>query len=304
MITIVGAGRVGSEIAYSILENRIDNVTLIDLQADLAKGEALDMMQAAPALEFDGAVHGTGDFGEMKGSDLVIIVAGQARKPDQTRIDLMNKNAKIVGSISKEVAKYAQDCKLLIVTNPMDVMTYVARRESGLPKKHDFGMGNILDSRRFRTYIAEELGVSREDTQALVIGEHGDSMVPLAEYACVAGVPISDLLSREKIDGIIHKTVTSGADVIKLKGATVYAPAAAFALTTDAVVNDRKRVMSVSTCPSGEYGCSDFSIGVPVVLGGDGVERILELKLSAESQRRFDASVNVLKAAISQMSPS
>ncbi len=303
MIAIVGAGRVGSEIAYSILENRIDDVTLIDLQADLAKGEALDMMQAATALEFDGAVHGTGDFSEMKGSDLVIIVAGQARKPDQTRIDLMNKNAQIVGSISKEVAKYAPDCKLLIVTNPMDIMTYVARRESGLPKNHVFGMGNILDSMRFRTYIAEELGVSREDTQALVIGEHGDSMVPLAEYACVAGVPISDLLSKEKIDGIIHKTVTSGADVIKLKGATVYAPAAAFALTTDAVVNDRKRVMSVSTCPSGEYGCNDFSIGVPVVLGGDGVERILELKLSSESQRRFDASVNALKAAISLLSP-
>jgi malate dehydrogenase len=303
LITIIGAGRVGSESAYNILQDTIGDVTLIDLQADVARGEALDMMQAAPAIEFDGAVQGSGDFKDMEGSELVIVMAGQARKPDMTRIDLMNVNAKIVRSIVKEVAKYAPDCKLMMVTNPVDIMTYIARKESGLPKNRVFGMGNILDTMRFRSYIAQELGVSREDTQALVIGEHGDSMVPLSEYACVSGIPIANLLSKEQIDKIIHQTITSGADVIKLKGATSYAPAAVIALTANAIVKDRKRVMSVSTCPSGEYGCSDYSIGVPAVMGKEGVERILELKLSAESQRRFENSLEAIQKAISQLTP-
>jgi malate dehydrogenase len=301
VITIIGAGRVGSEAAYNILENRTADVVLIDLQADLAKGEALDMTQAAPAIEFDGKICGSGDFKEMEGSELVIVMAGQARKPDMTRIDLMNNNAKIIHSIVKEVAKYAPDCKLMIVSNPVDIMTFIARRESGLPKNRVFGMGNILDTMRFRTYIAQELSVSREDTHALVIGEHGDSMVPLPEYACVSGIPISNLLDKEQIDQIIHQTITSGADVIKLKGATIYAPAAVIALTAESVVRDRKRVMSVSTCPNGEYGCTDFSIGVPAVIGKEGVERILELKLSPESQERFEKSVNAIKQAISQL---
>jgi malate dehydrogenase len=303
MITIIGAGRVGSESAYNILQDTIGDVTLIDLQADLARGEALDMMQAAPAIEFDGFVRGSGDFKDMEGSELVIVMAGQARKPGMTRIDLMNVNAKIIRSIVKEVATYAPNCKLMVVTNPVDIMTYIARKESGLPKNRVFGMGNILDTMRFRSYIAQELGVSREDTHALVIGEHGDSMVPLAEHASVSGIPVTNLLGKEQIDKIIHQTITSGADVIKLKGATIYAPAAVIALTADAIVKDRKRVMSVSTCPSGEYGCSDYSIGVPAVMGKDGVERILELKLSAESQQRFENSLNAVKQAISQLTP-
>jgi malate dehydrogenase len=303
LITIIGAGRVGSEAAYNILENRIGDVVLIDLQSELAKGEALDMMQAAPAIEFDGRIRGTGDFRDMEGSELVIVIAGQARKPDMTRIELMNNNARIVRSIVKEVARYAPNCKLMMVTNPVDIMTYIARKESGLPKNRIFGMGNILDTMRFRSYIAQELGVSREDTHALVIGEHGDSMVPLAEYACVSGIPISNLLMKEQIDRIINQTVTSAADVIKLKGATIYAPAAVIALTTDAIVKDRKRVMSVSTCPNGEYGCSDYAIGVPVVLGKDGVEKILELKLSDESQQRFEKSLKTVKQAITQLKP-
>jgi malate dehydrogenase len=262
LITIIGAGRVGSEAAYNILEDQIGDVLLIDLQAQLAEGEALDMMQAAPAIEFD---------------------------------------AKIVRSIVKEVAKYAPDCKLMIVTNPVDIMTYIARKESGLPKNRVFGFGNILDTMRFRSYIAAELGVSREDTHALVIGEHGDSMVPLSEFACVSGIPIADLMSKEQIEKMIRLTITSGADVIKLKGATVYAPAAAIALTAEAIVKDRKRVMSVSTCPSGEYGCSEYSIGVPVVLGKDGVEKILELNLSTESQERFDKSLTGIKEATTKL---
>ena len=302
MITIIGAGRVGSAAAFDILKDNIDDVLLIDLFENLAKGEALDMMQAAPAIEFDGKIRGSGNLAEMQGSELVIVIAGQARKPDMTRIDLMNNNAKVVRSVVKEVAKYAPDCKLMIVTNPVDIMTFIARKESGLPPNHVFGMGNILDTQRFRTYIAQELNVSREDTNALVIGEHGDTMVPLVEYASVSGIPITTLLTKEQIDKIVHQTITSGADVIKLKGATTYAPSAVIALMADAVIKGRNRVMSVSTCPQGEFNCSAVSIGVPVVLGRNGVERIIELKLSEESQQRFDRSVATIKEAIAALS--
>ena len=301
MITIIGAGKVGSEAAYDILRDRISDVVLIDLYQELAQGEALDMMQAAPAIEFDGKIRGTNDFKEMDGSELVIVIAGQARKPDMTRIDLMNNNAKVIRSVVKEVAKYAPDCKLMIVTNPVDIMTFIARKESGLPPNHVFGMGNILDTLRFRSYIAQELNVSREDTSALVIGEHGDSMVPLVEYACVSGIPITTLLTKEQIAKIVHQTISSGADVIKLKGSTIYAPAAVIAMMADSILKGRNRVMSVSTCPSGEYGCSNYSIGVPVVLGKNGVERIIELELSSESKQRFEKSVETIKTAVTQL---
>jgi len=301
MITVVGAGKVGSTAAFEILKKRIDDVMLIDVNAELAKGEALDMMQAAPAIEFDGKVLGTGDFREMKGSELVIVIAGQGRKPDMTRLELMQSNAKIIRSVVGEVVRYAPDCKLMIVTNPVDVMTFIARQESGLRSNSVFGMGNILDTLRFRSYIAQELGISREDTRALVIGEHGDSMVPLVEYASVSGIPITALLSKEQIDKIVDLTINSGADVIRLKGATTYAPGAVIAMMAEAVLKGRNRVMSVSTCPQGEYSCSAVSIGVPVVLGRNGVEKIIELRLSRESRLRFEKSVLKVKASIASL---
>ncbi|PVX25797.1 MAG: malate dehydrogenase [Candidatus Bathyarchaeum sp.] len=301
VITIVGAGKVGSAAAFNILQDQIGDVVLVDLNADLAKGEALDMMQAAPAIEFDGKIQGTDDFSEMEGSELVIVIAGKGRTPGMTRIDLMNINAKIVRSVVKEVARYAPDCKLMIVTNPVDVMTFIARKESGLPPNHVFGMGNILDTLRFRSYIAQALDVSREDTYGLVIGEHGESMVPLVEYASISGIPITTLLSKSQIENIVNKTRTSGADVIKLKGATTYAPGAVIAMMADAVLKGRNRVMSVSTCPQGEYSCSAVSIGVPVVLGKNGVERIIELKLSPESKVLFEKSVTKVKKGIATL---
>ncbi len=301
MITIVGAGKVGSTAAFDILKSRISDVVLIDINAELAKGEALDMMQAAPAIEFDGTIQGTNDFSEMEGSDLVIVIAGKGRSPGMTRIDLMNINATIIRSIVKEVANYAPESKLMIVTNPVDVMTFIARKESGLPPNHVFGMGNILDTLRFRSYIAQELGVSREDTHGLVIGEHGESMVPLVEYASISGIPITTLLPKNRINEIVNKTRTSGADVIKLKGSTTYAPGAVIAMMADAVLKGRNRVMSVSTCPQGEYSCSAVSIGVPVVLGKNGVEKIVELKLSTESQKLFEESVAKVETAIATL---
>ena len=259
------------------------------------------MMQAAPAIEFDGEIKGTGNFKDMEGSDLVIVTAGKGRTPDMTRSDLMNFNAKVVKSVTKEVVKYAANCKLMIVSNPVDIMTYIAYKESGFPRNRVFGMGNILDSIRFRTYIADELNVSREDTRALVIGEHGDSMVPLVEYASVTGIPILSLLTSEQIDRIVHRTITSGADVIQLKGSTVYAPGTVIAIMADAILTGRNRVMSVSTCLCGEYGASGVSIGVPVVLGKEGVEKIIELELSEKTKERFTKSIAVVKDAIAAL---
>lgn len=302
MITIIGAGKVGSSAAFNILGRRISDVVLIDVADNLARGEALDMMQAAPAIEFDGRIRGTSDFSEMKGSELVIVTAGQPRRPGMSRIDLVNNNAKIVKSVIKEVVKYAPDCKLMMVTNPVDVMTYVAYKESGFERNRVFGMGNILDTLRFRSYIALELGVSREDIRALVIGEHGDSMVPLVNFASVSGIPITTLLRKEQIEKIVNLTRTSGADVIKLKGSTVYAPAAVIAIMTDAVLKGRNRVMSVSTYLQGEYGLSDISIGVPCILGKNGVEKILELNLVLETKKDLQKSASIIKEAIAGIS--
>lgn len=301
MITVIGAGKVGSAAAFEILRVRKSDVLLVDLKEDQARGEALDMMQASPAIEFDGKIRGTSDFAEMAGSELVIVIAGLGRRPDMTRIDLMNTNAAIVRSVVKHIVEYAPDCKLMMVTNPVDIMTYVALKESGFPRSRLFGMGNILDTMRFRTYIANELGVSREDTHALVIGEHGDSMVPLVEYASVSGIPVTSLLSESQIERIICSTVMSGSEVIGLKGSTVYAPASVIAIAADAILTGRNRVMSFSACLDGEYGFSDVSIGVPVVLGRDGIERIIELNLSSQSRARFEKSVAVVKEAIAAL---
>jgi malate dehydrogenase len=301
MISIIGAGKVGSSAAFNILGRRISDVVLIDVVENLAQGEALDMMQAAPAIEFDGKIEGTNNYSEMKGSELVILTAGLARQPGMSRLDLINKNATIVKSIVKEVVRYSRDCKLMVVTNPVDVMTYVAYKESGFERNRVFGMGNILDTLRFRSYIAMELGVSREDIRALVIGEHGDSMVPLVNYASVSGIPITDLLKREQIQKIVNLTRTSGSDVIKLKGSTVYAPATVIAVMADAVLRGRNRVMGVSTYLQGEYRFSDVSIGVPCVLGKSGVEKILDLELDAEARKEFEKSVAVIKDAIREL---
>jgi len=301
MISIIGAGRVGSAAAFNILRFRISDVVLVDVVENLAQGEALDMMQAAPAIEFDGKVAGTNDFSKIKGSEVVVLVAGGGRKPGMNRLDLMNENAQIVKSAVKQVARYAPDCKLMVVTNPVDIMTYVAYKESGFERNRVFGMGNILDTMRFRSYIALELNVSREDVRALVMGEHGDSMVPLVDHASVSGIPITELLQKEQIERIVNLTRTSGADVIKLKGATTHAPGVVIAIMVDAVLRSRNRVMSVSTYLKGEYGFSNISIGVPVILGRNGVEKILELELKTETNKQLQNSVSIIKNAIDKL---
>jgi malate dehydrogenase len=301
MISIIGAGKVGSSAAFDILRYRLSDVVLVDIAENVAKGEALDMMQAAPAIEFDGKIRGTSDYSEIEGSDIVIIVAGLGRQRGMTRIDLMNKNAGIVKNIVKQVVKHAPDCKLMLVTNPVDIMTYIAQKESGFERNRVFGMGNILDTLRFRSYIAQELNVSREDIRALVIGEHGDTMVPLVEYAAVSGIPITQLLTQRQIRKIVEQTVTSGSDVIKLKGSTTYAPAAVIAIMADAILKDRNRVMGTSTVLRGEYGLRDLAIGVPVILGKNGIRKILQLKLNPQTKKQLRESAATIKKALTQL---
>ncbi len=259
------------------------------------------MMQAAPAIEFDGKILGTSDLSEMKDSELVIVTAGHARQPGMTRFDLAEKNAIIVRSLVRQIVRYAPQCKIMMVTNPVDVMTWVACRESGFERTRVFGMGNILDTLRFRSYIAVELGMSREDIRALVIGEHGDSMVPLVHYASVSGIPISNLLDEESIMQIVGRTRASGAQVIKLKGGTVYAPAVVIAVMAEAILRDRKRVIGISVCLEGEYGLRGISIGVPCVLGANGIERILELELDGKTATQFKVSADLIRDAIQKV---
>lgn len=301
MISIIGAGKVGSSAAFDILRLRISDVVLVDIAEDMAKGEALDMMQAAPAIEFDGKIEGTSDYADIEGSELVIVTAGLARKPGMSRIDLMNQNAKILRKIVQQVATHASESKLMIVSNPVDIMTQVALKESGFERNRIFGMGNHLDTLRFRSYISLELGVSREDVRALVIGEHGDSMVPLVEFASVSGIPVTRLLAPNQIAKVVRETISSGADVINLKGSTNYAPGAVIAIMADAVMRGRNRVMGVSTCLAGEYGLSDLSIGVPVILGRNGVERILQLEMTEQSKMMLAKSAAVIKEALTKL---
>jgi malate dehydrogenase len=300
-ITIIGAGKVGSSAAFNILGRSISDVVLVDIAQTTAFGEALDLMQAAPAIEFDGKVIGTCDLKEMSDSDLVIITAGYPRQLGMTRLDLAERNSVIVRSLVKEIVRYAPKCRIMMVTNPVDIMTMVAYRESDFERNRVFGMGNILDTLRFRSYISLALEVSREDVRALVIGEHGDSMVPLVHYASVSGIPITELLTEEKIAEIVDRTRCSGAQVIKFKGGTVYAPAVVIAIMAEAVLNDRKRVMGVSVPLEGEYGFSGISIGVPCVLGANGIERILELKLDSRTAEEFARSAAIMREALEKL---
>jgi len=280
MISIVGSGRIGSVSAFNILRMRIADVTLVDMQNGLAAGEALDMIQASPAIEFDGKIRGSTNIAAIEGSDMVVVAAGVPRKPGMSRSELLEKNTDIVSGVVDEIVRYAPGCKILMVTNPVDVMTYLAYVRSGFQRNRVFGMGGILDTLRYRSYIALELNVSREDIRALVIGEHGDKMIPLVDYTAIAGVPVGELLKQETINDIVEKTRSSGSDVIMLKGGTVFGPATVIAVMAEAVFRGRNRVMAASVIPNGEYGLKNLAIGLPIILGKNGVEKILELPLN------------------------
>jgi malate dehydrogenase len=291
-VTVVGAGNVGATTAQRIVEAGIADVVLIDIVEGLPQGKGLDLAEAAPVVGHDAHIVGTNDYADSAGSDIVVVTSGLARQPGMSRDDLLAKNAGIVRSVVEQAVKHSPNCILIIVTNPLDAMCHVALAASGFPRERVIGMAGVLDSARFRTFIAMELGVSVQDTHAFVLGGHGDTMVPLPRYSTVAGIPITELLSPERVQALVDRTANGGAEVVALlkTGSAYYAPAASTFEMVASILLDRKRVLPCAVYLQGEYGVDGLFVGVPVVLGAGGLERVIEIKLSPDEQAAFDAS--------------
>ncbi len=296
-IAVIGAGNVGASCAQYLAEANLADIVMVDIVEGLPQGKALDLTQAGPVRGYNCNVSGSNDFADIAGADVVVMTAGLARKPGMTREDLLNKNADIIGGVADEVKKNAPDAFFIMVSNPLDIMTYHAFKKTGFPKNRVFGQAGVLDSIRFRTFIAMELGVAPTDTQAMVLGGHGDTMVPLPRYTTVAGIPISELIPKDRIDAISDRTRNGGGEIVKLlkTGSAYYAPAASTVDMVRAVLCDEKKVLPASAYLEGEYGIKDLYIGVPVVLGANGVERIIELKLNDEELGMLKSSAETYK---------
>jgi len=302
MITIIGAGKVGGDAAlFSALKKLDDQILLLDIIEGLPQGEAMDINHTLSEQGIDVDIKGSNDYSDMKGSDIVVVVAGLGRKPGMTRMDLLQKNAGIVKSVVENIKKYANDSIIIPVTNPLDPMAYICYKVSGFEKNRVIGMGGMLDISRFKQFIHEATGYSRDSIRALVIGEHGENMLPLPRFSSVAGIPLVSLLSKEKLDELIQNTRQVAAKVIELKGATIHAPGNGISAIIDSIVNDRKQVLPVATCLDGEYGQSDITIGVPAVVGKNGVEKIIELDLNEEEKDWFNKGIVSVKNAISSI---
>jgi malate dehydrogenase len=300
MITIIGSGKVGGDAAlFSALKRLDDKILLLDVVDGLPQGEAMDINHMLSEQGIDVEVTGSNNFADMEGSKIVVVVAGSGRKPGMTRMDLLKINANVVKSVVENIKKYANDSMIIPVTNPLDPMAYVTYKASGFDKSRIFGMGGMLDLSRFRQFIHEATGHSRDSIRALVIGEHGENMLPLPRFSSVSGIPLSTFLPQEKLNEIVQNTKQVAAKVIQLKGATVHAPGNAISAIVESVVRDRKQVIPVATYLDGEYGHSDVTIGVPAIIGKNGVEKIIELDLNDEEKQAFDAGVKSVKDAIS-----
>lgn len=291
-VTVIGAGNVGATVAECVArKDMAREVVLIDIQEGLATGKALDLWQAAPIHGFDTRLRGGGDYSMTHGSQIGVITAGLPRKPGMSRDDLLAKNASIVRAVTEQFVAGSPDAILVIVSNPLDVMTYVAYMASGFPSQRVMGMAGVLDTARFRAFIAMELGVSIRDIQAMLLGGHGDTMVPLPRYTTVAGTPLTDLLSKEKIDEVVERTKFGGGEIVKLMGTSAwYAPGAASAEMVEAIIKDNHRVLPAAAWCTGQYGLDGLFIGVPVRLGRNGVEEIIELELDREERQLLAAS--------------
>jgi len=296
-VTVVGAGNVGAMAAQRIVEKELADVVVVDIIEGIPQGKALDMMESAPVEGFDAKISGSNGYDGTEGSDVVVITAGLARKPGMTRDDLVNKNSEIVGGVVREVARRSPAAILIVVSNPLDAMCEVARRVSGFPRERVFGMAGILDSARMRWFIAEALGVSVENTHAFVLGGHGDTMVPLTRYSTVAGIPLPELLPKEKLDAIVQRTRDGGAEIVNYykTGSAYYAPSAAVVEMVDAVLKDKKKILPCAAYLQGEYGMRDVYLGVPVKLGRKGVEQIVEIQLLAEEQAALAKSADAVR---------
>ena len=300
MITIIGAGKVGGDAAlFSALKQLDEQILLLDIAEGLPQGEAMDINHMLSEQGIDVEIKGSNNYEDMKGSKIVVVVAGAGRKPGMNRMDLLKINAGVVKDVVGNIKKYADDSLIIPVTNPLDPMAYITFKTSDFEKSRVFGMGGMLDLSRFKQFIHEETNSSRKEIDALVIGEHGENMLPLTRLAKISGKPLSEILPQEKLDSIFTLTKNVAAEVIKLKGATVHAPGNAISAMIDNVVNDKKQVMPVSTYLDGEYGYSDVSIGVPAILGKNGVEEIIELELNDNEKDWFEKGVKSVKDAIS-----
>ena len=285
-VTVIGAGNVGATTAQRIAESGLADVTLIDVVEGLPQGKALDLSEAAPLHHHGQAIVGTNDYADTAGSDVIVVTAGLARQPGMTRDDLLLKNMGIVRTVVGKAAQYSPNAFVIMVTNPLDAMVHVALETTGFPRERVIGMAGVLDSARFRTFIAAELGVSAVDVSAFVLGGHGDSMVPLPRLSTVAGIPLPELLSPEKIDALATRTRNGGAEIVALlkTGSAFYAPASSVLQMVDAILNDRKRVLPCAVLLNGEYKIDGLVMGVPVILGAGGVERIIEVNLTDGEQ--------------------
>lgn len=297
-ITVVGAGHVGATTAqYCALEELAREIVLVDIIEDMPQGKALDMWESAPVSLFDTMMVGANDYGATAGSDIVVITSGLPRKPGMSRDDLREKNVTIAKSVTEEVIKHSPDSIIIMVANPLDVMTWVAYKVSGFPKNRVMGMAGILDTARFRSFIAEKLQVSTEDIQAMVLGGHGDSMVPLPSYTTVSGIPLPQLMAKDDIDALVERTRKGGGEIVALlkTGSAYYAPSAAVAQMVKSIVLDKKRVLPCSAYLEGEYGIEGTFVGVPCKLGAGGVEQILEVELSDEEKEALHTSAGQVK---------
>ena len=285
-VTVVGAGNVGATAAQRLAEKELCDVVLVDIVEGVPQGKALDLTEAAPIEKHDAHLTGSNGYEETAGSDIVIITAGIPRKPGMSRDDLISTNAGIIKSVTEQIAKYSPNAVLIIVSNPLDAMCHVAFEASGFPKNRVIGMAGVLDSARFRAFIAMELDVSVENTHAFVLGGHGDTMVPLPRYSTVAGIPITELISKERIAELVDRTANGGAEIVSLlkTGSAYYAPASAAVEMAESILKDKKKVLPCAAYLQGEYGINDLYIGVPVKLGKDGVEQVIEITLTEEEK--------------------
>jgi malate dehydrogenase len=299
-ISVIGAGNVGATTAQRIAEKELADVVLVDILEGVPAGKALDLTEAAPIEKHDAGVKGANEYENVAGSDVVIITAGIPRKPGMSRDDLIKTNAGIMKSVTEQVVKYAPDCILIIVSNPLDAMCHVAYKYSGFPPNRVIGMAGVLDSARFRAFISMELNVSVENTHAFVLGGHGDTMVPLARYSTVAGIPITELMSGEQIDRIVKRTRFGGGEIVALlkTGSAFYAPASAATEMAEAIIKDKKKILPCAALLQGQYGIKDLFVGVPVKLGIGGVEDIIEIKLAEDEQAALNNSANAVQGLV------
>ncbi len=302
-VTVIGAGNVGATTAQRIAEAGLADVVLVDIVEGMPQGKALDLAEAAPVVGHDARVIGSNDYADTAGSDIIVVTSGIARKPGMSRDELLATNAGIVSSVVKGSTEVSPDAILIIVTNPLDAMCHVAMRASGFPRERVIGMAGVLDSARFRTFIAMELGVSVEDVHAFVLGGHGDTMVPLSRYSTVAGVPITELLPADRVAALEQRTAKGGAEIVSLlkTGSAYYAPAASTFEMVDSILRDRKRVLPCAVQLKGEFGVDGLFVGVPVVLGRDGLDRVFEITLTAEEQTAFDKSAAAVQELVDSL---